>query len=107
MFARITLLEFGDYQSDYSTRAAHVGARLLEDFPAELRFIFKHYPLTPIHPQATEAAPRQVAEENEEARFYFNKIKTAEHYTFQILPRCLAVIAKVQSRNFAALEAVL
>ena len=25
--ARITLLEFGDYQSDYSTRAAHVVAR--------------------------------------------------------------------------------
>ena len=50
---------------------------------------------------------RQAAEENEEARFYFNKIKTAEHYVFQILPRALAVSAKVQSRNFAALEAVL
>ncbi len=52
-------------------------------------------------------AVRTLAEENEDARFYFNKIKTAEHYVFQILPRGRAVAAKVQSRNFAALEAVL
>jgi hypothetical protein len=50
---------------------------------------------------------RALAVENEDARFYFNKIKTAEHYAFQILPRVKAVVAKVQSRNFAALEAVL
>jgi hypothetical protein len=50
---------------------------------------------------------RAAAEDNEEARFYFNKIKTAEHYVFQILPRALSVTAKVQSRNFAALEAIL
>ena len=64
--ARITLLEFGDYQSDYSTRAAHVVARLLEEFPTELRFIFKHYPLTPIHPQATEAALVALAAEKQD-----------------------------------------
>jgi hypothetical protein len=50
---------------------------------------------------------RTLAEENEEARFYYNKIKTAEHYVYQILPRGRAIAAKVQSRNFAALEAVL
>lgn len=64
--APVTLLEFGDYQSDYSTRAAHVTARLLEEFPAELRFTFKHYPLTPIHPQATEAALAALAAEKQE-----------------------------------------
>ncbi len=50
---------------------------------------------------------RALALDNEDARFYFNKIKTAEHYVFQILPRGKAIAAKVQSRNFAALEAVL
>jgi alkylation response protein AidB-like acyl-CoA dehydrogenase len=50
---------------------------------------------------------RALALDNEEARFHFNKIKTAEHYVFQILPRARATIARVQSRNFAALEAVL
>jgi hypothetical protein len=50
---------------------------------------------------------RGVAVQNPEARFYFNKIKTAEHYVFEILPRGKAVVAKVQARNFAALDAVL
>jgi hypothetical protein len=50
---------------------------------------------------------RKAALENPEARFYFNKIKTAEHYVYQILPRAKSIAAKVQSRNFAALEAVL
>ena len=51
-------------------------------------------------------AAREAAAEDEEIRFYFNKVKTAEHYVFQILPRARAVAAKVQARNFAALEAV-
>jgi hypothetical protein len=50
---------------------------------------------------------RKAAEENAEARYYFNKIKTAEHFVYQVLPRGKAVVAKVQSRNFAGLEAVL
>ena len=50
---------------------------------------------------------RKTAQTSEEARFYYNKIKTAEHYVFQILPRAKAIAAKVQSRNFAALEALL
>ncbi len=50
---------------------------------------------------------RAAALQNPEARFYFNKVKTAEHYVFEILPRGKAVVAKVQSRSFAALDAVL
>jgi alkylation response protein AidB-like acyl-CoA dehydrogenase len=53
------------------------------------------------------ADARAAALQNPEARFYFNKIKTAEHYVFNLLPRGRAVVAKVQSRNFAALDAVL
>jgi alkylation response protein AidB-like acyl-CoA dehydrogenase len=50
---------------------------------------------------------RAAALQNPEARFYFNKMKTAEHYVFEILPRGKAIAAKVQSRSFAALDAVL
>ena len=62
---KITLMEFGDYQSEYATRAAHVVGRLLEDYPSALRFIFKHYPLTTIHPQATEAVLVALAAEKQ------------------------------------------
>ena len=50
---------------------------------------------------------RAAALQSPEARFYYNKVKTAEHYVFAILPRGKAVVAKIQSRNFAALDAVL
>jgi hypothetical protein len=50
---------------------------------------------------------RELALDSDDARFHFNKIKTAEHYVFQILPRVKGIAAKVQNRNFAALEAVL
>lgn len=59
-------------------------------------------PLLNGHPDA-----RAAALQNPEARFYYNKVKTAEHYVFEILPRGKAVVAKVQSRSFAALDAVL
>ncbi|MDH5753433.1 MAG: acyl-CoA dehydrogenase [Deltaproteobacteria bacterium] len=45
--------------------------------------------------------------ESEETAFYYNKIKTAEHYVFQILPRIKGIEFKVRSGNYAALEAVL
>ena len=48
-----------------------------------------------------------VLEENEEARFYFNKIKAAEHYAFHLLPRTQAVLQRIKGKRFAALEAVL
>lgn len=47
-----------------------------------------------------------LAEENEEICFYFNKIKTAEHYVYHVMPRSRGVLTKLQSQNYAALEAV-
>ena len=64
--APVTLLEFGDFQSEYAARAAHVVQRLLEEYPSNLRFVFKHYPLTSLHPQATEAALAALAAEKQE-----------------------------------------
>ncbi len=64
--APITLIEFGDFQSDYATRATHVVNRLLAEFPEPLRFVYKHYPLSSLHPQANEAALAALAAEKQE-----------------------------------------
>ncbi len=65
--APITLVMFGDYQSDYTARAQHVVSRLLKAYPQRLRFVYKHYPLTQVHPLATEAALAALAAERQEA----------------------------------------
>ncbi len=46
-------------------------------------------------------------EENEEARFYWNKIKTAEHYAWNILPRVLSHVRVIKNARTVPLDAVL
>lgn len=59
--APITLIVFGDYQSDYCARAQYALNRLLEAYPRELRIVYKHFPLRTEHPQAHDAALAAVA----------------------------------------------
>ena len=59
--APLTLVVFGDYQSDHSSRAQFAISRLLEAYPTELRVVHKHYPLRTLHPQAHDAALAAIA----------------------------------------------
>lgn len=67
--AQVTLVMFGDYQSDYSARAQHAIRQVLRDFPNRVRYIYKHYPLTQLHPLANDAALAALAAERQ-GRFW-------------------------------------
>ncbi|MCB0692530.1 MAG: DsbA family protein [Saprospiraceae bacterium] len=54
--AKITLVEYGDYQCPYCGRAYPIVKKLQEDFKSDLRFVFRNFPLTQIHEYAFEAA---------------------------------------------------
>ncbi len=54
--AKVTLVEYGDYQSPACIDAAAEIARLRERFDGELRFAFRHFPLGDTHPLALHAA---------------------------------------------------
>src|ERR1700685_2431411 len=54
--ARLTLVEYGDYQCPYCGAAYPVVKRLQKSFDWELRFIFRNFPLTEAHPYALVAA---------------------------------------------------
>jgi protein-disulfide isomerase len=51
---RVTLVEYGDFQCPYCGRAEPVVRELLGD--ADLRFVWRHLPLTDVHPLAQLAA---------------------------------------------------
>lgn len=54
--APVTLAEYGDYQCPYC-RAAHVIVKeVREVMGGRLRFVFRHFPLTQMHPHAEVAA---------------------------------------------------
>ena len=53
---RVVLVEYGDYECPYC-RLAHVQVlRLGKHFGDDLTYVFRHFPLTEIHPQAGPAA---------------------------------------------------
>ena len=59
--AALTLVVFGDYQSDYSARAQYALYRLLEAYPRELRVDYKQSPLRTLRPNAHDAALAAIA----------------------------------------------
>ena len=54
--ATITLVEYGDYECPFCGMAHGMMARVLEQFESRLKFIFRNFPLTEIHPHAEMAA---------------------------------------------------
>ncbi len=54
--ARVTLVEYGDYECPYCGSAAGIVKQLQEEMGTSLRFVFRNFPLGEAHPHATHAA---------------------------------------------------
>ena len=54
--ARVTLIEYGDFECPSCKVAVTTPTLLLERFPNKVRFIFRHFPLQEAHPHALLAA---------------------------------------------------
>lgn len=54
--AAVTLVEYGDFQCPACGAAEPLLQQLKAEYPDELRFVWRHFPLTQIHPQAYDAA---------------------------------------------------
>lgn len=54
--APITLLEYGDYECGYCGAAHPVTKAVQQHFGKDLRFVFRHFPLSEVHPHALMAA---------------------------------------------------
>lgn len=54
--AWVTIVEFSDFQCPACGAAAPTIVQLLSRYPADLRLVYKHFPLTMIHPNARPAA---------------------------------------------------
>jgi protein-disulfide isomerase len=54
--APVTLVEYGDYECPYCGMAHPIVASILERMGDSIRFAFRHFPLTQLHPHAQHAA---------------------------------------------------
>lgn len=59
--AEVTLLEFGEYESEDCAKANEVVKKLLEEFDGKIRFQFRHFPLMKIHQRSMKAGEAAVA----------------------------------------------
>lgn len=59
--APITLMEFGDYESEACVKAHEVVKQILEAYDGKVKFVFRHFPLTRIHQKAHKAAEAAIA----------------------------------------------
>jgi protein-disulfide isomerase len=54
--ARVTLVEYGDYECPYCGQAYMVVKEIQKQLKDQLRFVFRNFPLTQIHPHAQQTA---------------------------------------------------
>ena len=54
--ARVTLVEYGDYECPFCGMAHPVVKQLLRLLEDDMLFAFRHFPLSQIHPHALDAA---------------------------------------------------
>lgn len=54
--AAVTLVEFGDYECPHCARAYPIVKKVQKHFGKQLRFVYRNFPLTEMHPNAEFAA---------------------------------------------------
>jgi Na+/H+ antiporter NhaA len=54
--APVTLIEYGDFECPYCGRAEPIVRELLNEFGDDLRYVWRHLPLSDVHPHAKMAA---------------------------------------------------
>jgi protein-disulfide isomerase len=67
--ASVTLIEFGEYESEECARANEIVKQLLEEYDGRIRFQFRHFPLTLIHQRSLKASESAVAA-GQEGKFW-------------------------------------
>jgi protein-disulfide isomerase len=59
--AKVTVVEFADYQCPFCGQAEGLMTQVLESYPKEVRLVYKQFPLATIHPQAMAASKAALA----------------------------------------------
>jgi protein-disulfide isomerase len=99
--APVRVVEFADFECPYCRANAGIGDVLLKEFPNQVQFIFKHYPLRRKHKNAEAAARASIAAARQN-RFWQMHDRIFE--TGQIEPEDLRVHAEAIGLKMGAFD---
>lgn len=73
--APITLVEYSDTECPFCKRFHPTMLRVLEEYPGKVRWVYRHFPLTQIHPKAPkEAEATECASEQDKFWEYLDRL---------------------------------
>lgn len=80
--AKVTIVEFSDFECPYCARAYDTVNQIKEAYPNDVKIVYKHFPLSNIHPNAENAAKAAVCAQ-EQGKFWEMHDKLFESQTQQ------------------------
>ena len=80
--ARITLVEFSDFQCPYCYKAVAQLNAVLKAYPSQLKLIFKQFPLVDSHPEAAISAAAALAAHQQGKFWQMHDLLFANHGRF-------------------------
>jgi len=75
--AKLTIVEFTEFQCPYCSRIAPVVKELMEKYPNDIKFVYKNFPLS-FHPNARPAAAAAIAAQKQ-GKFWEYRYALAPH----------------------------
>lgn len=54
--AKVTVIEYSDFECPFCQRFYPTVKEIIKSYPKDVRFVYRHFPLTSIHPNAQKAA---------------------------------------------------
>lgn len=101
--APVTIVEFSDFQCPYCSRFHSTMKQVFADYPDQIRWVYKHFPLDSIHPFARKAA---VASEcaAEQGKFweYADSLFTSTQGLGEDALKSMANLIGLNTKKFAA-----
>ncbi len=88
--AKVTIVEFSDFQCPFCERAFPTINQLMNDYKGKIKLVYKHYPLTSIHPYAQPAALAAECAREQNKFWEFHDLLFQNQNTWVNLPQALA-----------------
>ena len=91
--AGVTIVEFSDFHCPYCRRVQSTLTQLLAKYPADVRLVYKHFPLDSLHPQARHAAEASWCAQQQDKFWQFHDLIYADNADQSSSPAALAALA--------------